>query len=90
MQALERAIEIVGGQAALAERIGKKQGHVAMWLKRGKVPAEVCADIEAATNGIVTCHDLRPDVFRTPPSAHEASAAAAEGATATASAARTG
>lgn len=64
MQALERAVELVGGQSALAEKIGKKQAHVAMWFKRGKVPAEVCADIEGATDGAVTCHDLRPDVFR--------------------------
>ena len=66
MEALERACEIIGGQAALAALIGKKQGHIAMWLKRGKVPAEVCADIEGATRGVVTCRDLRPDVFREP------------------------
>lgn len=66
MQSLERAIGIAGGQSALAEKIGKKQAHVAMWLKRQKVPAEVCADIETATDGAVTCHELRPDVFRTP------------------------
>lgn len=67
MQALERAIEIAGGQSALAEKIGKKQAHVAMWLKRRKVPAEVCADIEGATGGEVTRQSLRPDVFRDPP-----------------------
>ena len=80
MEALERACEIIGGQAALAARLGKKQGHVAMWLKRGKVPAEVCADIEAATCGAVTCRDLRPDVFRAPASeTSTASEAAAPG-----------
>jgi DNA-binding transcriptional regulator YdaS (Cro superfamily) len=89
MNALERAIEIVGGQAALAERIGKKQGHVAMWLKRGKVPAEVCADIEAATNAAVSCQDLRPDVFRTP-SNNNKPAGAAEASSATASVGRAG
>lgn len=67
MQALERAVEIAGGQSALAEKIGKKQAHVAMWLKRGKVPAEVCADIEGVTAGVVTRQALRPDVFREPP-----------------------
>ena len=67
MQALERAIEIAGGQSALADKIGKKQAHVAMWLKRRKVPAEVCADIEGATGGAVTRQALRPDVFREPP-----------------------
>lgn len=66
MEALERAIQLVGGQAALAEKIGKSQAHVAMWLRRGKVPAEICADIEGATGGTVTRKDLRPDVFRDP------------------------
>lgn len=62
--ALERAIEIAGSQAALADLIGKTQAHIAMWLRRKKVPAEVCADIEGATEGKVTCAELRPDVFR--------------------------
>jgi len=54
-------------QTALAKAIGKEQGHVGKWLHRDKkVPAEVCADIEAATGGKVTCHQLRPDVFRQP------------------------
>jgi len=66
MQAIERAIEIAGGQTALGELIGKDQRYIAMWKRRKKVPAEVCADIEAATKGEVTCHDLRPDVFRAP------------------------
>jgi DNA-binding transcriptional regulator YdaS (Cro superfamily) len=68
MSALERAIEIVGGQAALARRIGGKirQQHVWYWLKHS-VPAKYCGDIERATYGQVTRHDLRPDVFDEPP-----------------------
>jgi DNA-binding transcriptional regulator YdaS (Cro superfamily) len=54
------------GQTALADLIGKKQPHIAMWLKRGKVPAEVCVDIEGAVEGAVTRSELRPDVFREP------------------------
>lgn len=50
---------------ALAAKIGVKQGHVWWWLNRSeKAPAEKCADIEAATDGLVTCGQLRPDVFR--------------------------
>lgn len=68
MQALKDAIKEVGGQRALAAKLGKKQGHIGNWLHRDKkVPAEVCADIEAATGGKVTRQDLRPDVFREPP-----------------------
>jgi DNA-binding transcriptional regulator YdaS (Cro superfamily) len=68
-QALKKAIKEVGGQATLARLIGKRQGHIGNWLHRDKkVPAEVCADIEAATGGKVTREELRPDVFRTTPS----------------------
>ena len=67
MQALARAVEIAGGQTALAEKIGKKQAHVAMWFRRGKVPSEVCKAIEGATAGAVTAEQLRPDVFGAPP-----------------------
>jgi DNA-binding transcriptional regulator YdaS (Cro superfamily) len=61
--ALSRAITEAGGQTALARKIGKQQGHVGNWLARGKVPAEVCVDIERATDGKVTRYELRPDVF---------------------------
>lgn len=68
MQALERAVEIVGGQTALAERIGKKQPQIAMWIKRGTVDPTACIAIEKATNGQVTRYELRPDVFGDEPS----------------------
>lgn len=61
---LQRAIEICGGQAALARRIGKAQAHVWNWLNRDKtVPADQCIPIETATDGEVSRYELRPDVF---------------------------
>lgn len=63
-QALEKAIEICGGQAGLARKIGRKQQNVAYWLKARKgVPAEVAAAIEEAVEAQVTRDQLRPDVF---------------------------
>ena len=39
-EALQKAIELAGGQANLARQIGVKQGHVWWWLNRSKkVPA---------------------------------------------------
>jgi DNA-binding transcriptional regulator YdaS (Cro superfamily) len=79
MNALQRAADIVGGQTALASAIGPpiKQGHVWYWLnqRRGKVPAEHCAAIEQATDGKVTRHDLRPDIFGPAPAAAREQAA---------------
>lgn len=67
MDALRKAIEIAGGQAALARLIGKKPAHVWMWLNRDKrVPAEMCKPIEMATSGQVKRHELRPDLFDPP------------------------
>lgn len=61
---LRKAIAIVGGQTALARAIGLQQPHVWYWLNKGcPVPAEHCAAIERATEGKVSRHDLRPDLF---------------------------
>lgn len=65
-RALERAITCLGGQAALGRACGKAQGHVWWWLHRAKrVPAEHVLAIETATKGLVTRHDLRPDLYPT-------------------------
>lgn len=62
---LERALEIVGSQCALANACGTAQQTVWHWLRKanGRVPAEYCAAVERATNGRVTKEQLRPDVF---------------------------
>jgi DNA-binding transcriptional regulator YdaS (Cro superfamily) len=64
-EALEQAIEIVGGQTALGRVCGKKQGTVWYWLHRcdGRVPAETVLVIEQATGGVVPRHALRPDIY---------------------------
>lgn len=63
---LEKAIDTTGSQAALAKAIGVKPQHVWNWLHRDKqVPAEQVLPIEAATDGKVTRHELRPDLYPT-------------------------
>lgn len=62
MSALERAIEAAGGLSSLANALEATPQVVWNWRKRG-VPPERCALIETATNGQVTRHDLRPDIF---------------------------
>lgn len=63
--ALRRAIEIVGSQAKLAEKIDTAQSTVWYWLnkKDGKVPYNFCARVAKATSNRVTKHELRPDLF---------------------------
>lgn len=68
MTQIERAVEVCGGQSALARAIGGtiKQAHVWKWLRAGRPPAERCRDIERATGGKVTKEQLRPDIFVEP------------------------
>lgn len=60
MTALERALKLAGGTAALARELGVSDSVVSNWKARASVPLDSCAGIEAATG--VTCEDLRPDV----------------------------
>lgn len=68
MDALSRAIELCEGLTGLARKIEEKPQTVSAWLQRGlkrgrvRVPAEHCPSIELATEGQVTCEQLRPDV----------------------------
>lgn len=75
--ALERAAGLLGGQSALARAIGKRQSHIWTWINRDKrVPAEAVIPIERATEGQVTRHQLRPDLYPLDESAPRATEAA--------------
>lgn len=64
IKALLKAIDIVGGQAALARFCGVSQPSVNKWLHKSRyVPAERVLDIERATKGKVTRYQLRPDIY---------------------------
>lgn len=61
--AIGRAVEYVGGQQALAEKIGVRYQAVQKWLRAKRVPAERVLAVEAATKGVVSRHELRPDIY---------------------------
>jgi DNA-binding transcriptional regulator YdaS (Cro superfamily) len=53
-----------GGRQALAERIGIAPAFLyQIATGRRSAPARLCRPIEQATNGAVTVHELRPDIF---------------------------
>lgn len=63
-QNIQKAVEVLGSQAAMAKAVGVSQPFVNDMLhSRKRVPAELCQKMEAATNGAVTRYELRPDVF---------------------------
>lgn len=64
IDALKVAKDTLGTEAALADAVGVKQPSVNYILKSGKrVPAEWCLPIERATEGKITRHQLRPDLY---------------------------
>ena len=70
MSAINRAVEILGAQNALADAVGVSKAFVNQWIKGERpVPPERCRAIEAATDGKVTRYDLRPDIFGAAPPA---------------------
>ena len=71
---LDQAIDLVGGQSALARLLSDdtgqrvSQARVWAWVHRvPKVPAEFAIPIERVTGGRITRHQLRPDLY--PPEA---------------------
>lgn len=57
-------------QQAFAVKVGVTQGLVWQWLSgKTRITAERAKEIEAATEGLVTRRELRPDVFDEAPAA---------------------
>lgn len=62
LKALLEAIEVAGGQRALAGKIGVTQPAVSNWVNRtGRAPAEQVLKIEEHTG--VSRHKLRADIY---------------------------
>ncbi len=67
LDAIKRACDIVGGQSALARMLAtpdKKLSpqSVQYWCRKG-LPADWVLKVEAATDGQVSRHELRPDLY---------------------------
>lgn len=63
-QALERAVKILGGQAATARCLNVSGGLVWQWLNGSALPAKHCPAIEAGTREkgeTVSCEELLPE-----------------------------
>lgn len=62
-KSLKDACIAVGGQASMARVLGLSAPTINQWVNGVRpIPADRCPDIEKATNGSVTCEELRPDV----------------------------
>lgn len=64
--AIERAVQAAGGRAKLADACGVRYQAVEKWVRLDRVPAERVLQIEEATGGAVSRHELRPDLYPRP------------------------
>jgi len=60
MNSLKKIVCIFGTQSNFAHAICCSQQRVNNWLRRGRIPAEMCPEIEKKTG--ITCEELRPDI----------------------------
>jgi DNA-binding transcriptional regulator YdaS (Cro superfamily) len=59
---VEKACDIAGGQASLANKLGVTTPTVNQWVSNHRpVPIKQCVAIEKITGGAVSRKDLRPD-----------------------------
>ncbi|MEW5250584.1 helix-turn-helix domain-containing protein [Microbulbifer sp. 2201CG32-9] len=64
MNAIAKAVSLVGTQKKIADMLEIPPACVSQWCKGvRKVPPRHCRRIEQATSGAVTRYDLRPDIF---------------------------
>ena len=64
MESIKEAIEYFGSGKKLAESVGVTDEAVSRWLNGNAKPSYTNAKkIETVTNGKVSRHDLRPDIF---------------------------
>lgn len=59
---INKAINHYGSQAKLADAMGCSQQQISYLLKAKSISAEMALKIDAATNGAVSKHQLRPDL----------------------------
>lgn len=57
---LKKAIILAGGPANIARKLKITSQAISQWEV---APANRCIDLENMTNGKVTRHQLRPDIF---------------------------
>lgn len=59
---IDEAVRMLGGLTAASKVFGVSGYQTIQQWKKTRVPAEYCPAIERATQGQVTCEELRPDV----------------------------
>jgi DNA-binding transcriptional regulator YdaS (Cro superfamily) len=62
----DKIVEVFGSQSELARILNIEPMAVSQWRIRGRIPAERCQAIAAASEGKIALRDLRPDIYGDP------------------------
>lgn len=61
---IEEVVRLAGGQAELARRCKTSQPRIWQCIHRNqRIPADLVIPLEKAVGGVVTRHQLRPDLY---------------------------
>ena len=60
---IEHAVQIHGSQARLAAAMGCSQQQISYLLNAKSITAEMAKALDEVTDGKVSRHELRPDIF---------------------------
>jgi DNA-binding transcriptional regulator YdaS (Cro superfamily) len=60
---IQKAIDLLGGVTPISEHCNVSVQAIYKWVKKNKVPANRCLQIEQLTKKKVNRYELRPDVF---------------------------
>jgi DNA-binding transcriptional regulator YdaS (Cro superfamily) len=64
MQPIDKIKQVLGSQAALATALDVSRMTVTKW--KGRIPAERVLPIYHATEGQISPHEMRPDIYPDP------------------------
>ncbi len=62
-KAIRRCAEVLGSKAEIARIIGVHRSTISAWEYRGYVPKSHVIDLEKATGGKVSRHELNPAAY---------------------------
>lgn len=66
MDIFDKIKDVFGSQSALAGILGVDPMTISQWKARGRIPAERCPEISAASGGKILPSEMRPDLYGSP------------------------
>ena len=65
MDAIDKLVEMYGNASKAAKALGEDRQLVEIWIRQGYIPFKRGEQIEKATNGQITAHEVYDSAART-------------------------